>query len=238
MPHSEENIHTNVLLKMCTHTDTGGEATKRFHVPKPFSPSAEQGKCFFPCPRSRLRIWSRETGSTVPSRVSLLILQTQGESGAYSRASFLPPATASTYTVNRHRVSPEFIGLRYSVPMRCTIDTRAGTRAVVFKVAQVTGELSNQVITMDKFRALPLFPLALLHTNTGTNRETVCIRGMYRDMTCPALGGEEAQCFDLPNTCEWTRTTCVMWLNGVRKRRRRRRAPIIVQEEPRLRKQK
>ena len=28
---------------------------------------------FSPCPRSRLRIWSRETGSAVPSRVSLLI---------------------------------------------------------------------------------------------------------------------------------------------------------------------
>ena len=27
----------------------------------------------FPCPRSRLRIWSRETGSAVPSRVNLLI---------------------------------------------------------------------------------------------------------------------------------------------------------------------
>ena len=27
----------------------------------------------FPCPRSRLRIWSRETDSAVPSRVSLLI---------------------------------------------------------------------------------------------------------------------------------------------------------------------
>ena len=27
----------------------------------------------FPCLRSRLRIWSRETGSAVPSRVSLLI---------------------------------------------------------------------------------------------------------------------------------------------------------------------
>ena len=28
---------------------------------------------FFPCPRSCLRIWSRETASAVPSRVSLLI---------------------------------------------------------------------------------------------------------------------------------------------------------------------
>ena len=27
----------------------------------------------FPCPRSRLRIWTRETGSAVPSRVNLLI---------------------------------------------------------------------------------------------------------------------------------------------------------------------
>ena len=30
-------------------------------------------KLIFSCPRSRLRIWSRETGSAVPSRVSLLI---------------------------------------------------------------------------------------------------------------------------------------------------------------------
>ena len=30
-------------------------------------------KIISPCPRSRLRIWSRETGSAVPSRVSLLI---------------------------------------------------------------------------------------------------------------------------------------------------------------------
>ena len=35
--------------------------------------SAEQEKCFFPCLRLCLRIWSRETGSAVPSRVSLLI---------------------------------------------------------------------------------------------------------------------------------------------------------------------
>ena len=33
----------------------------------------KQGKIIFPRPRSRPRIWSRETGSAVPSRVSLLI---------------------------------------------------------------------------------------------------------------------------------------------------------------------
>ena len=32
-----------------------------------------ENKYFPVCPRSRLRVWSRETGSAVPSRVSLLI---------------------------------------------------------------------------------------------------------------------------------------------------------------------
>ena len=35
--------------------------------------SAEQGKWMFPCPRSRLRIWSSETSSAVSSRVSLFV---------------------------------------------------------------------------------------------------------------------------------------------------------------------
>ena len=37
--------------------------------------------------RKCLRIWSRETGSAVPSRGSLFILYTQAESGAYLRDS-------------------------------------------------------------------------------------------------------------------------------------------------------
>ena len=42
--------------------------------------------------RSCLRIWSRETGSAVPSRVSLLIsIHTQAESGAYLRDSSRVP---------------------------------------------------------------------------------------------------------------------------------------------------
>ena len=35
--------------------------------------SAEQKKIISPCPRACLRIWSREMGSAVPSRVSLFI---------------------------------------------------------------------------------------------------------------------------------------------------------------------
>ena len=42
-------------------------------VANPASGPAKQGKLIFPCLRSRLRIWSRETGSAVPSRASLLI---------------------------------------------------------------------------------------------------------------------------------------------------------------------
>ena len=41
----------------------------------------------------RLRVWSRELGSAVPSRVSPLILHTQAESGAYLRDT-LPPLPA------------------------------------------------------------------------------------------------------------------------------------------------
>ena len=77
----------------------------------------------FSCPRACLRIWSRETGSAVPSRVSLLIsilrlnlVLTCG----------IPPefAAASIYeTAVRHRVSPEFIGSRNCVPMAFTAES-------------------------------------------------------------------------------------------------------------------
>ena len=63
-----------------------------------------------PGPRSRLRIRSRETGSSVPSRVSVIFFHTQALSGACSReSSRFPSAAASIFTVNRHRVSPDFI---------------------------------------------------------------------------------------------------------------------------------
>ena len=76
--------------------------------------SAEQGKCFFPCPSSRLRIWSREIGSAVPSGVSLLILHTQAECGAYSQDSSRFPLRRPLIvdTAIRHRVSSAFIRSR------------------------------------------------------------------------------------------------------------------------------
>ena len=45
----------------------------------------------FSCPRSRLRLWSRETGSAVLARVQPAHLHTQAESGAYLRDSSRVP---------------------------------------------------------------------------------------------------------------------------------------------------
>ena len=42
-------------------------------VANPARGQLNRGKIVFPCPRARLKIWSRETGSAVPPRVSLLI---------------------------------------------------------------------------------------------------------------------------------------------------------------------
>ena len=72
--------------------------------------SDEQGKWIFPCPRSRLKMWSPETGSAVPSRASLL---THGIPPDFCGCGHLFISTAI-----RHRIRPEFIWLRgYCVPM-------------------------------------------------------------------------------------------------------------------------
>ena len=49
-------------------------------VANPARGQLNREKCFFPVPVRALRIWSRETGSAVPSRVSPLILHTQAKS--------------------------------------------------------------------------------------------------------------------------------------------------------------
>ena len=61
---------------------------------------------------------SRDVFGHIPSRVSLLILHTQAESGAYSRdSSRFPRRRPFSYTAIRHRVSPELIESRNCVPM-------------------------------------------------------------------------------------------------------------------------
>ena len=57
----------------------------------------------------------------VPSRVSLLILYTSAESGAYSRdSSQCPQRCPYIFTTIHHRVSHDFIGSRNCVPMAFT----------------------------------------------------------------------------------------------------------------------
>ena len=85
-----------------------------------------------------LRIWSRETCSTVVSRVSPRILRTQPESGAYSRAPLLPPTFCDGDGVDPYR-QPSFGKSRvYRVRQSRTDGVyrreSAGTRPVVLKV--------------------------------------------------------------------------------------------------------
>ena len=88
------------------------------------NPTTGQGKLIFPCPRSRLRIWSREPGSAVPSRVSLL-MSILRLNLVLTYGFLLSSAAASIYfkTTIRHRVSPELIGLRNCVPMAFTAES-------------------------------------------------------------------------------------------------------------------
>ena len=81
------------------------------------------GKIISPCPRACLRIWSRETGSAVPSRVSLLMsILRLNRVLSYG----IPPEFRGGVhyeTAIRHRVSPEFIGSRNCVPMAFTAES-------------------------------------------------------------------------------------------------------------------
>ena len=62
-----------LCLYVCMVITYGRSKDQPGRVVNPARGQLEQGKCLFPYPRSRLRIWSREKASAVPSRVSLLI---------------------------------------------------------------------------------------------------------------------------------------------------------------------
>ena len=80
----------------------------------------------FPSPRSRLRVWSRELGSAVPSRVSPLVLHTQVESDANLRDSTSPcfplrfPLEPS-YAIG---LVPSLSGHAIALPMAFTTENR------------------------------------------------------------------------------------------------------------------
>ena len=72
-----------------------------------------------------MRVWSRELGSAVPSRVSPLILHTQAESDVTYGNPLPLPAFRYGFHQNhamRHRASTEFIIARNCVPMAFTTE--------------------------------------------------------------------------------------------------------------------
>ena len=109
------------------------------------------------------RIWSRETGSAVPSRVSLLVPHTQAESGTYSRNSSRFPRRRPFIYLERH--TPLGQCRLYRVAQSRTNDVNcresAGTGPVVLKVVPVTDAAILQV-TMDHLICTSLFPHPLL----------------------------------------------------------------------------
>ena len=96
----------------------------------------------FPCPRSRLRTWSREISSAVPSCVSLLILHTQAESGALPTG-FLPLSEAAFIYLLYHSQPPSGQSRVYQVTQLRTgfVHCResAGSGPVVLRVVPVAG---------------------------------------------------------------------------------------------------
>ena len=96
----------------------------------------------FPSPRSRLRIWSRATGSVIPSSVSLLVLRTKAESGAHnSRNASRFPRRRRPHIANcRHvcMVTTDHSRIlinraRLLIPARCKLNRGDGNFPIPFR---------------------------------------------------------------------------------------------------------
>ena len=107
--------------------------------------------------------WSQETGSAIPFRVSLLILQTQAEYGLPHEIPPDIPARRLFIYLNCHTPSGQFRVNRITQLRTDDVDCResAGTGPVVLKVVPVTGAAILQV-TMDQLMCVSLFPHPLL----------------------------------------------------------------------------
>ena len=114
----------------------------------------------FPCPRSRLRIKSRETGSAVPSRFSPIILHTQAESGVYSRVPLLPPAFRDGVYLDTAKPPTGQSRVNRVTQLRTHGVHRqesTGIGPVVFKVVPVTSA-AFLGIAMNRFLRVSLIP--------------------------------------------------------------------------------
>ena len=89
--------------------------------------------------RSRLRIWSPETGSVVPSRINLLILHAPAEWCLLT--AFLPIFAAASIYLYRHTASGQYRVYRVTQSRTDVVRYResAGTGPAILKVVPVTG---------------------------------------------------------------------------------------------------
>ena len=134
-----------VCVCMCTVCICGHHIKQSFDQPDkvaiPFSWSAGQGKLIFSYPRSRLSIQPRETGSAVPSYVSLLVLHAQTKYSPYSRDFSCLLSVAVAIYLYRHTPSGQSRAFRVT---KLRVDgvqclEPAGTGPVVLKLVPVTG---------------------------------------------------------------------------------------------------
>ena len=123
----------------------------------------------FPCLPLRVKIClARQVRQSIPSRVSLLILYTPAESGAYSQEDFsrFPRRRRLfSFIVHNHRVSPEFTRACKYVPISFTTEGRRRRR-----VSSPQGSSSNDAafsgVTIDHFLcASPFLYLILVRHN-------------------------------------------------------------------------
>ena len=133
-------------------------------VANPARGQLNREKSIFPCPRTRLRIGFRETGSAVPSRVSrsFSVLRLNHQSGAYSRNFSRFPRRPPFIYLNRHTPSGQSRVDRVTQLRTDGVHCResAGTGPVPPKVVPVTGAVILHV-AMDQLMCASLFPRPL-----------------------------------------------------------------------------
>ena len=102
-------------------------------------------------------------GSAVPSRISLLILHTQAESGAYSRDSSRFPRRRLYINLNRHAPLGQSRAFQVTQLRTDGVHCResAGTGPVVLKIVPVTGAAFLQ-INVDQLTCASLSPHPIL----------------------------------------------------------------------------
>ena len=106
--------------------------------------------------------WSRDAGSAVPSRVGLLILHTQTESGAYSQDFSRFPRRRPFIYLNRHPASCQSRVYQVTLLRTDGVHCResVGTGPEVLKVVPVTGAAFSS-FTMDQLMCASLYHLPI-----------------------------------------------------------------------------